>query len=44
VKGREVNPWYAGFEKEVKWRVLQTKGMTTDQVQSLIENDPKVRT
>lgn len=44
VKGREVKLWYAGFEKREKWRVLQTKGITTDQVQSLIENDPKVRT
>jgi hypothetical protein len=36
VQGREVNPWYAGFAKEEKWRVLQTQGITTDQVQSLI--------
>ena len=42
VRGREVNSWYAGFEKEEKWRVLQTKGITTDQVQSLIESDPQV--
>lgn len=38
VRGREVNPWYAGFEKEERWRVLQTKGITTDQVQALIQN------
>ena len=39
VKGREVNPWYAGFAKEEHWRVLQTKGIPIDQVQSLIENE-----
>jgi hypothetical protein len=38
VKNREVNPWYAGFAKEEQWRVLQTSGITTDQVQALIEN------
>lgn len=40
VRDREVNPWYAGFEKEEKWRVLQTKGITADQVQALIQNAP----
>jgi hypothetical protein len=44
VKGREVNPWYAGFAKEEQWRVLQTKGIPVDQVQSLIEMNPKLRT
>ena len=39
VKGREVNSWYAGFAKEEQWRVLQTKGIPMDQVQSLIENE-----
>ena len=28
----------AGFAKEEQWRVLQTKGIAMDQVQSLIEN------
>ena len=37
VKGREVNSWYAGFAKEGQWRVLQTKGIPIDQVQSLID-------
>lgn len=44
VKEREVNPWYAGFAKEEQWRVLQTKGIPIDQVQSLIEMNPKLRT
>lgn len=44
VKDREVNPWYAGFAKEEQWRVLQTKGIPIDQVQSLIEMNPKLRT
>ena len=34
VKGPEVNPWYAGFVKEEQWRVLQTRGISMDQVQS----------
>lgn len=38
VKGADVHPWYAGLAKEEQWRVLRTKGITPDQVQSLIEN------
>jgi len=44
VKGSEVHPWYAGFAKEQEWRVLQTKGITPEQVQSLIASDAEVRT
>ncbi len=44
VKGTHVYPWYAELAKEKEWRVLQTKGITPDQVQSLIENDSEVRT
>lgn len=44
VKGREVHPWYSGFAKEQQWRVLQTKGIAADQVQSLIETNLRVRT
>jgi hypothetical protein len=43
VKGTEVYPWYAELAKKKVWRVLQTKGITPDQVQSLIKNDSKVR-
>ena len=38
VKGRDVNPWYAGFVKEEQWRVLQIMGNTTNRVQSLLAN------
>ena len=44
VKGSEVHPWYAGLAKEEEWRVLQTKGITPEQVQSLIASDAEVRT
>jgi hypothetical protein len=44
VKGNDVYPWYAELAKEECWRVLQTKGITPDQVQSLIESDSEVRT
>jgi len=44
VKGTDVYPWYAELAKEKEWGVLQTKGITPDQVQSLIENDSEVRT
>jgi hypothetical protein len=44
VKGTDVHPWYAELAKKNVWRVLQTKGITPDQVQSLIENDSEVRT
>jgi hypothetical protein len=44
VKGTDVYPWYAELVKKNVWRVLQTAGITPDQVQSLIENDPQVRT
>ncbi len=39
VKGSSVNTWYAGLSKEEGWRVLQTKGITREQVQSLMERD-----
>ena len=39
VKGSDVHPWYAGLAKEEEWRVLQTKGITPEQVQLLIASD-----
>ena len=44
VKGNDVYPWYAELVKEECWRILKTKGITPDQVQSLIESDSEVRT
>ena len=44
VKNREVNPWYAGLAKKGQWRVLQTKGISVDQVQSRIENESEAPT
>ena len=32
-----VHTWYAAFSKEDEWEVLRTKGITREQVQSLIE-------
>ena len=39
VNGSDVHPWYAGLAKEEEWRVLQTKGITPEQVQLLIASD-----
>jgi len=45
VKDADVHPWYLGLAKEEdEWRVMQTKGITPEQVQSLIENDAEQRT
>ena len=44
VKGSDVHPWYAELAKEAEWRVLQTKGITPAQVESLIARDPDVLT
>jgi hypothetical protein len=44
VNGSSVHAWYAGLAKEEGWRALQTKGITPEQVQSLIDNDSEVRT
>ena len=44
VNGSSVHAWYAELAKEERWRVLQTKGITPEQVQSLIENESEVRT
>jgi hypothetical protein len=43
VNRREVNIWYAAFEKAGKWRVVETKGIPPIQVQSVIENAPNAR-
>jgi hypothetical protein len=39
VNGSVVNTWYAGLDKETEWRVLKTKGITRQQITSLIRND-----
>ena len=44
VKGSEVHPWYAGLVKEEAWGVVQSKGITPEQVQSLIASDAEVST
>ena len=44
VKGSEVHPWYAGLAKDQEWRVMQTKGITPDQVQSMIGKEAERRT
>jgi hypothetical protein len=45
VKGGEVHSWYSGLAKqEDEWRVMQTKGITREQVHSLLENDVERRT
>ena len=44
VKGSDVHPWYAGLAKEEGWRVMQTKGITPEQVQSMIGKDVEPRT
>jgi len=44
VKDFEVHPWYAGFAKGEDWRVMQTKGITPEQVHLLIENGDERRT
>lgn len=43
VKDFEVHPWYAGFAKGEDWRVMQTRGITPEQVHLLIENDGERR-
>jgi len=44
VKDFEVHPWYTGFAKGEDWRVMQTKGITPEQVHLLIENGDERRT
>jgi len=44
VKDFEVHPWYAEFAKREDWRVIQTRGITTEQVHLLIKNDVERRT
>jgi hypothetical protein len=39
VKDSSAHTWYAGLSKDEGWRVLQTKGITREQVQSLMEWD-----
>jgi hypothetical protein len=39
VKDSSVHTWYAELSKDEGWRVLQTKGITREQVQSLMERD-----
>lgn len=38
VNGSVVNTWYAGLDKGTEWRVLKTKGITRQQITSLIRN------
>jgi hypothetical protein len=45
VKGADVHPWYAGLaKKKDEWRVMRSKGIKLEQVQSLIGNDAEQRT
>ena len=44
VKDFKVYPWYAEFAKREDWRVIQTKGITPEQVHLLIKNDVEWRT
>jgi hypothetical protein len=39
VKGSDVQTWYVGLSKEDNWRVLQTKGIAHEQIQSLMRHD-----
>jgi hypothetical protein len=39
VKDSKVHTWYVGLSKEEGWRILQTKGITREEIQSLIERD-----
>ncbi len=40
VSDSEVHTWYASLSNEKEeWRVMQTKGITREQVQSLMKQD-----
>jgi len=39
VSSSRVHTWYTAFSKEDEWKVMQTKGITREQVQSLIERN-----
>jgi hypothetical protein len=39
VSDSRVHTWYAALSKEDEWTALQTKGITPEQVQSLMGRD-----
>ncbi len=38
-RGSRVHTWYVAFSKDEEWRVVQTRGITREQVQSFMERD-----